>query len=88
LLDGLRKADSLQSSKKSVKFIQNLIAFLKSLGYNITIEGVEENEPHLVEIFRKLNVDEIQGFYYAKPVPKEKFLQCLENWEKLKRCKD
>ncbi|HID79036.1 MAG TPA: EAL domain-containing protein, partial [Aquificales bacterium] len=64
---------------REFKFIKNLISFLKSMGYVVTVEGVET--PEMVELAKRLQVDEVQGFYYSKPVDEEKFLKCLREWD-------
>jgi EAL domain-containing protein (putative c-di-GMP-specific phosphodiesterase class I) len=72
------------SLKNRGKLITNLVRMLKDLGFNVVAEGVE-NECQ-VQFLKKIGVDQIQGFYYAKPVEGEKFLDCLKNWENRKRC--
>ena len=43
---------------------------------HIVAEGVEEKED--VELVQSLGVDEIQGFYYYRPMPMEDFFALLD----------
>ncbi len=49
----------------------------KQLNLKVIAEGIEDadQEAHLMN----LNCDEVQGFYYAKPMPSEEFLTFLAN---------
>lgn len=77
-------ANKQPSTSKGLLLLKNLTQFLKNMGYKITFEGVEDKT--VVEMAREWNVDEIQGFYYAQPVEADRFLDCLQNWESVKRC--
>ena len=45
------------------------------LGKEIVAEGVETEE-QAIQVIR-IGCDHIQGFYYARPMPKEQFLEFL-----------
>jgi len=83
LMDKLLDAH-LKGNRKVVNFIRGLVEFAKSQDYKITAEGVEN--PRLVNLLKEWDIDEIQGYYYAKPVEADRFLECLHNWDKVKRC--
>ncbi|MGN0154698.1 MAG: EAL domain-containing protein [Lachnospiraceae bacterium] len=51
--------------------LTHIIKLAHSLRLKITAEGVELKEQ--VDFLRKLECDDIQGFYYSKPLPKEEF---------------
>ena len=51
--------------------IRHTISLAHSLGMKVLAEGVEKAKQ--VEILRSLNCDEIQGFYYARPLSWENF---------------
>ena len=59
--------------------IQHTIALAHGLGMKVLAEGVEVKEQ--VELLRTMECDEIQGFYYARPLPYEVFNQMLEEEE-------
>ncbi|WP_425516068.1 EAL domain-containing protein [Anaerolentibacter hominis] len=49
--------------------IKNLTHTFKELGMNVIAEGVETAEQK--DLVEEFGVDQIQGFYYAKPMPEE-----------------
>ncbi len=54
--------------------IVNSIAMLSnSLGKEVLAEGVEDKD--CLDLIKKLNIHKCQGYYFAKPMPFEKFLQ-------------
>jgi len=64
----------VQGIEKNIKdeaIIKSIIVLAKSMGLNIIAEGVEEKIQHDF-LIREL-CDEIQGFYYFKPMPLKKF---------------
>jgi EAL domain-containing protein (putative c-di-GMP-specific phosphodiesterase class I)/GGDEF domain-containing protein len=53
--------------------IVNSIAMLsKSLGKEVLAEGVEDKD--CLDLIKQLKIDKCQGYYYAKPMPFEKFI--------------
>ena len=72
--------DTLKLDKSLIDYIENFrgqqvirhtISLAHSLGMKVLAEGVEKEKQ--VEILRSLSCDEIQGFYYARPLPWENF---------------
>lgn len=51
--------------------IRHTIALAHGLGMKVLAEGVEEKEQK--ETLKKLDSDEIQGFYYSRPLPYSEF---------------
>lgn len=51
--------------------IRHTIALAHGLGMEVLAEGVEEKEQ--VDILKGMDCDEIQGFYYSRPLPYEEF---------------
>ncbi|SFB74775.1 GGDEF domain-containing phosphodiesterase [Butyrivibrio sp. YAB3001] len=64
-------------SEVSYMVMINLIKIIKSLKKEIVAEGIETGEQARQLI--KLGCDHIQGFFYARPMPKEQFLQFLKD---------
>ncbi len=58
--------------KKGETLVEQVIMLSKLLNMKVIAEGVE-TKAQLDEL-RKLKCDEIQGFYYAKPMPEEDFI--------------
>ena len=52
--------------KASRIIVHNVIRLLKQLDYVVLAEGVEDLET--VEILRSLGCDEVQGYFYARPM--------------------
>lgn len=57
--------------KDGEKLVVYTIKLAKSMGMSITAEGVETKSQ--VEFLDKLECDEIQGYYFSKPLPVEDF---------------
>ncbi len=53
------------------KLLEHTIGLSKDLGMQITAEGVESQAQ--LDFLKKLDCDNIQGFYYSKPLPFEDF---------------
>ncbi len=69
--------DEISSSQfnRELVHVMNVIAHTK--GIELTAEGVETKEQ--LEILQELNCDTIQGYYFSKPLDKEKALQFLRD---------
>lgn len=57
------------------KLVVYTIGLAKSMGMSITAEGVETQSQ--AEFLNMLECDEIQGYYYSKPLPLEEFNKLL-----------
>lgn len=53
--------------------IKQTVMMLKKIGAKIVVEGVENKDA--VDWFEEIGCDYIQGYYYAKPMPKQEFLK-------------
>ncbi|MEG0367363.1 MAG: EAL domain-containing protein [Coprobacillus sp.] len=56
--------------------LKNLVRVFKDLGMTIVAEGVETKEQN--DFIIASGVDQIQGFYYAKPMPQDQFIKFLK----------
>ena len=56
---------------------ETIIDLGKKMDLKVIAEGIEEIEQQ--ERLLELGCDEVQGFYYAKPMPQDEFLQFLNN---------
>ncbi len=63
-------------SKNILKMVVNLN---KSLGKEVVCEGVEHQEES--DYLRSIGCDLIQGYYYAKPLPKDEFFVLVSSYE-------
>ena len=57
--------------------LQNAVLMMRDIGCEVLVEGVETEEQ--VKILHALGVDFYQGFFYAKPMPRDEFLAFLES---------
>ena len=57
------------------RLIKHTVALAKDMGLYVTAEGVENYDQ--VEFLKDVKCDNIQGFFYAKPVPVSDFEQKL-----------
>jgi len=56
-----------------------IVSIAKSLHMECVAEGVEDG--HTAEVLRKLGVEILQGYYFAKPMPIEDYVAWLSNRE-------
>lgn len=59
--------------KKDCIMFENIAHLAKALGYLVIAEGVETQKQY--EYLASVGCDIIQGFYFDKPLPEEKFLE-------------
>lgn len=65
-----------EKSDMGMVILENSVNMLRNVGCSVLVEGVETAEQ--VEILRRLGVDYFQGFYFAKPMPKDEFVAHLQ----------
>ena len=58
---------NIMSGSKDYHIVTSIISLAQKLGLVVTAEGVETEEQ--LELLTRMNCDEIQGFYFSKPVP-------------------
>lgn len=58
------------------RLIEHTVLLAKELGMHITAEGVEEEKQ--VTFLRHIGCDSIQGYFYSKPIEKDKFELLLD----------
>lgn len=56
--------------------LENTIRMIKEMNMQIVVEGVETEQ--LADKFSELECEFIQGFYYSKPMPKDKLIAFLK----------
>ncbi|MDD1615296.1 MAG: diguanylate cyclase/phosphodiesterase with PAS/PAC and GAF sensor(s) [Methylococcaceae bacterium NSP1-2] len=67
----------LSSNPEDEAIVTAIINMAKSLGFKTIAEGVETLEQ--LNFLREKKCDEIQGYYFSKPVPAEAFANLLRN---------
>ena len=58
--------------KKGKTLVEQVIMLSKLLNMQVLAEGVETKDQ--LEELRKMKCDEVQGFYYARPMPEDEFV--------------
>ena len=56
--------------------VQQVIILSHGLGMKVVAEGVETADQ--VELLKEMECDNIQGFYYSRPLPKAEFVKKSE----------
>ena len=63
----------IENKPENVTILKYVLGMLKELKLSAVIEGVETKEQ--LEVIKNLGCDVVQGFYFGKPEPKEKFYE-------------
>jgi len=58
--------------------VKTIISMAHSLGFNTVAEGVETLEH--VELLQSMDCDQLQGYYFSKPVPKDEFTKFIKDY--------
>lgn len=66
-------------NEKAMIALRNTIQMIKELGLEVVVEGVETTEN--VDYLTAQKCDFLQGYYYSKPVPKQRFLELIRQME-------
>jgi PAS domain S-box-containing protein len=59
--------------------VEAIIKLSHDLGYQVVCEGVENKDQ--MTLLEQLGCDEVQGYYFAKPMPVNEFLDLAENFK-------
>ena len=58
------------------KILESTVRMMQSIGKKLVVEGAETEDE--VEILENMNCDYIQGFYFSRPLPPDRFIRFLE----------
>lgn len=61
------------SNEKNVKILKHILEMMRDLGVETVMEGVETEEE--AAILQKLGCDTVQGYFYGRPEPIDKFYE-------------
>ena len=63
-------------SGKGRMILEQVASMSEKLGLGLLAEGVETKEQ--VDLLQSIGCDQVQGYYYAKPMPQEVFFELLK----------
>lgn len=61
----------------SRKILENTVTMFKYINLKIVAEGVEDI--NMAKTLTRMGIDYLQGYYFSRPVPKEKVIQLLDS---------
>ena len=67
---------NLETDPNALKLIKSVIKLAQTLGLNTIAEGVETREQ--LDYLKKYKCDEIQGYFFSKPVPAKDFIRQVQ----------
>lgn len=67
--------ENMMVSSKGRLILEQVVTMANKLGLGLLAEGVETREQ--VELLQSIGCDQVQGYYYAKPMPAEDFFKLL-----------
>ena len=68
--------ENMMLSGKGRMILEQVVSMAGKLGLGLLAEGVETKEQ--VELLRNIGCDQVQGYYYAKPMAAEDFFMLLK----------
>ncbi len=75
-----RFMENMMLSEKGKLILEHVVAMANKLGLELLAEGVETKEQ--VDLLRSIGCDQVQGYYYAKPMPAEDVFALLKEKNK------
>ena len=71
-----RFVESMMTSDKGQNILEHVLQMASNLDITVLAEGVETKAQ--VELLRSIGCDQVQGYYYAKPMPEDEFFELLK----------
>ena len=68
-------ADGLADGKLCL-VLKSTVKMIKDINMEIVVEGIEDSKAF--RLFKELGCDHVQGFYFCKPLPQERFVNFIE----------
>ncbi len=68
--------ENMMVSSKGKLILEQVVSMANKLDLGLLAEGVETKEQ--VKLLQRIGCDQVQGYYYAKPMPEEEFFWLLE----------
>lgn len=71
-----RFIENMMTSDKGRNILEHVLQMASNLDITVLAEGVETKEQ--VELLKSIGCDQVQGYYYAKPMPEDEFFELLK----------
>ncbi len=71
-----RFIENMMTSDKGRNILDHVLQMSTNLDITVLAEGVETKEQ--VDLLKGIGCDQVQGYYYAKPMPEEEFFELLK----------
>lgn len=68
--------ENMMISGKGRLILEQIVSMVNKLELGLLAEGVETKEQ--TELLQSMGCDQVQGYYYAKPMPEEEFFELLK----------
>ena len=68
--------ENMMVSGKGRLILEQVVSMANKLSLGLLAEGVETKEQ--IDLLQSIGCDQVQGYYYAKPMPEEEFFALLE----------
>lgn len=68
--------ENMMISSKGKLILEQVVLMVNKLGLGLLAEGVETKEQ--IELLQSIGCDQVQGYYYAKPMPQDDFFEFLQ----------
>lgn len=66
----------MMTSDKGRNILENVLQMASNLHIMVLAEAVETKEQ--VELLQSIGCDQVQGYYYSKPMPEDDFFELLK----------
>lgn len=68
--------ENMMVSSKGRLILEHVVLMANQLDLGLLAEGVETKEQ--VDLLQSIGCDQVQGYYYAKPMPEKQFFELLQ----------
>lgn len=65
------------SDQRSLTLLKGVVDLIKNLGLSVVLEGVEDEEQMQI-LARNVEIDQVQGFLFSRPIPADDTLSLLQ----------
>jgi EAL domain-containing protein (putative c-di-GMP-specific phosphodiesterase class I) len=72
--------ENLATDTDDATIVRTIINLGHNFGLKVVAEGVED--PDQIDFLRRHHCDEVQGYYFSRPVPAEQFAELFAKFSK------